>query len=122
MGATKARKPHASTIDPLADFRKRFLGAVRIGSARTAGRAVDHAPEPLDGAVERVPRRCSRGLRRALPARTLANSVTHLPPTAAQLPGLVGGVYSIHPSHADLPGRTRPQGRATATGDCNGQC
>jgi hypothetical protein len=53
---------------------------------------------------------------------TLANSVTHLPPTAAQLPGLVGGVYSIHPSHADLPGRTRPQGRATATGDCNGQC
>ena len=27
---------------------------------------------------------------------TLSTSVTHLPPTAAQLPGLAGGVYGVH--------------------------
>jgi uncharacterized protein len=55
---------------------------------------------------------------------TLSSSVTHLTPTAAQVPGLVGGVYEIHPSYVDLPlavpGDLRQSDRNW--GDCNGQC
>ena len=60
---------------------------------------------------------------------TLATAVTHLHPTAAQLPTLAGGVYSIqrnsaHPSYVNLP-VANPERLTTSTrnwGDCNGQC
>ncbi|MGH2838624.1 MAG: CocE/NonD family hydrolase [Thermoleophilaceae bacterium] len=60
---------------------------------------------------------------------TLATAVTHLHPTAAQLPALAGGVYSIqrgaaHASYVNLP--VADPGRLTTSarnwGDCNGQC
>src|SRR4051812_2475318 len=55
---------------------------------------------------------------------TLGSSVTHLAPTAAQLPGLAGGVYEIHPSYVDLP-LADPASLRTSPrdwGDCNSQC
>jgi putative CocE/NonD family hydrolase len=55
---------------------------------------------------------------------TLASSVTHLQPTAAQLPGLAGGVYEIHPSYVDLPLADPASLPASSRnwGDCNAQC
>ena len=60
---------------------------------------------------------------------TLATAVTHLQPTATQLPTLAGGVYSIqrggaHASSVNLP--VADPGQLTTSprnwGDCNGQC
>ena len=60
---------------------------------------------------------------------TLASSVTHLAPTAAQLPGLAGGVYDIlrergRATYVDLPladpASLTVSGRSW--GDCNAQC
>jgi uncharacterized protein len=60
---------------------------------------------------------------------TLATAVTHLQPTAAQLPALQGGVYSVernsaHASFVNLP-LADPTALRTSRrnwGDCNGQC
>ena len=60
---------------------------------------------------------------------TLATAVSHLHPTAAQLPALTGGVYSIqrnaaHASSINLP-LADPAALRTSRrnwGDCNGQC
>ena len=60
---------------------------------------------------------------------TLSTSVSHLAPTAAQLPGLTGGVYDVHRGAARAsfvnlplaaPSRLRTSSRNW--GDCNGQC
>ena len=56
---------------------------------------------------------------------TLSTSVTHLAPTAAQLPGLAGGVYGVHRgSFVNLPLAPSSQLRSSSRnwGDCNGQC
>jgi putative CocE/NonD family hydrolase len=60
---------------------------------------------------------------------TLGTGVTHLTPTAAQLPGLAGGVYEVrrdraHPSFVNLP-IAEPGDLPTAKrrwGECNAQC
>jgi hypothetical protein len=60
---------------------------------------------------------------------TLATSAPNLKPTAAQLRGLLGGVYAVrreraHPSFVELP-LADPGSLETSPrswGDCNGQC
>jgi hypothetical protein len=60
---------------------------------------------------------------------TLSSSVSHLTPTAAQLPGLAGGLYDVerdrtHASYVDLP-LADPANLPAAKrdwGPCNGQC
>jgi putative CocE/NonD family hydrolase len=70
--------------------------------------------------------RLERGHRLRL---TLSTSASHLAPTAAQLPGLLGGVYEIrrersHASFVKLP-LADPAALPTSSrswGDCNAQC
>jgi hypothetical protein len=60
---------------------------------------------------------------------TLATAVSHLHPTASQLPALTGGVYSIqrnaaYASSINLP-LANPDALRTSRrnwGECNGQC
>ena len=56
---------------------------------------------------------------------TLSTSVSHLAPTAAQLPGLAGGVYQVHRgSFVNLPLAPSRSLRSSSRnwGPCNGQC
>lgn len=122
-----------------------LLGSLRkldgAGSWRSGGKVIlpahpytrASARGLAPGKVERqyvevypVVARLARGHRLRL---TLTTSMTHLQPTAAQLPNLAGGVYDIqrnraHASFVNLP-LADPAALPTSPrrwGECNGQC